>query len=474
MTSRGAKYWNSGAIPLIAPDILGNIITEVADIALVVTEQGKILSVLVNPDNPAFKPIEKYEGRDIRQALAIESAEKFDARMAEFLAGQTLRRGVELNHADDGGMWSFPVRYSFHQIGPDGAILLLGRDLRPVAEMQQQLVNAQLALERDYEAQRESDTRFRVMMESTREPIVFVSLQSGQVTEANSAAAELLGVDETALIGKSFSPEFELRERGDLIEALSSAAMTDRSSPVSVTLRKGGAQLHMTPTLFRAAGQRLLMCRIEPEDEHAVQADGLSRNLNALYEQGPDAIVFADSDGSILSANDGFLSLIDTAHDLNVKGRSLADYLQRGSVDLKVMIDNAARSGRMRMFPTKISGAFGGPRSVEIAITSLDAGGERIFGFLIRDVSRMDQVRPVNAPVTDDNVRSVMELVGSAALKEIVAETTNVVERMCIETAVELTMNNRVAAAEMLGLSRQSLYVKLRKYGLLSRDEPES
>jgi DNA-binding NtrC family response regulator len=63
-----------------------------------------------------------------------------------------------------------------------------------------------------------------------------------------------------------------------------------------------------------------------------------------------------------------------------------------------------------------------------------------------------------------------MELVGSATLKEIVAETTDVVEKMCIETAVELTRNNRVAAAEMLGLSRQSLYVKLRKYGLISRD----
>jgi DNA-binding protein Fis len=42
---------------------------------------------------------------------------------------------------------------------------------------------------------------------------------------------------------------------------------------------------------------------------------------------------------------------------------------------------------------------------------------------------------------------------------------------MCIETAVELTRNNRVAAAEMLGLSRQSLYVKLRKYGLLAKGE---
>ena len=35
--------------------------------------------------------------------------------------------------------------------------------------------------------------------------------------------------------------------------------------------------------------------------------------------------------------------------------------------------------------------------------------------------------------------RNVMELVGSASLKEIVAETTDVVEKMCIETAVNLT-----------------------------------
>ena len=38
---------------------------------------------------------------------------------------------------------------------------------------------------------------------------------------------------------------------------------------------------------------------------------------------------------------------------------------------------------------------------------------------------------------------------------------------------MELTDNNRVAAAEMLGLSRQSLYFKLRKYGLLQQGRPQ-
>ena len=71
----------------------------------------------------------------------------------------------------------------------------------------------------------------------------------------------------------------------------------------------------------------------------------------------------------------------------------------------------------------------------------------------------------------DEGMREIVELVGSAPLKEIVAQTADVVEKMCIETAVELTRNNRVAAAEMLGLSRQSLYVKLRKYGIMGREQ---
>ena len=41
-------------------------------------------------------------------------------------------------------------------------------------------------------------------------------------------------------------------------------------------------------------------------------------------------------------------------------------------------------------------------------------------------------------------------------VKEIVAETTDIIEKMCIKAALDLTGNNRVAAAELLSLSRQS------------------
>jgi DNA-binding NtrC family response regulator len=45
---------------------------------------------------------------------------------------------------------------------------------------------------------------------------------------------------------------------------------------------------------------------------------------------------------------------------------------------------------------------------------------------------------------------------------------------MCIESALELTHNNRASAAEMLGLSRQSLYVKLRRFGMVAEAEADA
>jgi DNA-binding NtrC family response regulator len=64
------------------------------------------------------------------------------------------------------------------------------------------------------------------------------------------------------------------------------------------------------------------------------------------------------------------------------------------------------------------------------------------------------------------SVEQLSHLVGRVTLKELVREATDLVERLCIEAALELTGNNRASAAEVLGLSRQSLYSKLHRYGL--------
>jgi DNA-binding NtrC family response regulator len=94
-------------------------------------------------------------------------------------------------------------------------------------------------------------------------------------------------------------------------------------------------------------------------------------------------------------------------------------------------------------------------------------GGEHVsFGFMIRDVARRVTPTTRSSRVLTRSVEQLTELVGRVSLKEIVREATDVIERLCIEAALEVTEDNRASAAELLGLSRQSLYVKLHRYGL--------
>jgi transcriptional regulator PpsR len=213
----------------------------------------------------------------------------------------------------------------------------------------------------------------------------------------------------------------------------------------------------------------LVLCRVEAVSPAEAGGAYLGRALTLLYRHAPDAIVFTDPRGDIVDANEAFLILGDVAQLSDIAGEPLADFFQRGSVDVKVMLDNAARTGRMRHYASKMKSAIGTPLNVEVSATHLRDRGDAHFAFVIRDTSRVGAGGPPPAGVSDEAVQNVIELVGTAPLKELVSATTDVVEKLCIETAVQLTNNNRVAAAEMLGLSRQSLYVKLRKYGLLNK-----
>ena len=204
---------SEGALPPLDPGALDRIIADIADVAIVLDNDGRITSVIARPDQGSqLSRIDQWQGRDLRETLTVESVPKFDDRLAEFLSAGRLERTVELNHSDGFGTRELPVRYSLHRIDAN-LLLLLGRDLRPIAEMQQQLVKAQMALERDYETQREFDTRFRVLMETTREAVVFISLGSGKIIEANGAAQRLIGRSPRGTGGR------DLRCRGAPAEA---------------------------------------------------------------------------------------------------------------------------------------------------------------------------------------------------------------------------------------------------------------
>jgi transcriptional regulator PpsR len=458
------------SMPLIDPELLSDIVATAGDISLVVSADGHVMSVLANPHHASFGRLSHWVGRRAADIMTSESLVKFQRRLEELQAPGTRTVAVELNHVDE-VISEFPIRYTMHCIGADKAILMLGRDLRPIAEMQQQLVMAQIVLERDYETQREMDTRYRVLMDATRDAVVLVAMNNGRIADLNAAAAVMLGGSRQELVGAAIAQEFEGRRRSEFLESLTNIASASSVSPVELVARRSQRKLRVIPKLFRAAGERLMLCRIETTEHGARAQNETSENLERLFHEGVDAIVLLDDDGIITAANEAFLKLTDSSHVANVRGRSMADFLARGSVDLRVLLDNTKRARQLRLYATKVLNEFNGQVPVEISATHLNDRPKPGYGLVIRDASRAEILRRTDMATGPDGMRSVIELVGSSTLKDIVAETTEVVEKMCIQTAVDLTRNNRVAAAEMLGLSRQSLYVKLRKFGLLAKDD---
>jgi transcriptional regulator PpsR len=192
-----------------------------------------------------------------------------------------------------------------------------------------------------------------------------------------------------------------------------------------------------------------------------------------VFDRLPDALVVTSDEGRILAANRAFLDLAQLASEEQVRNESIERWLGRPGVDLGVLLANLRQSGEVRLFATQVRGELGGSAEVEISATRLGSAEEPAFGFAIRNVDRRRAAEGRSARTLPRSVEQLTELVGRVSLKDLVRETTDVIERLCIEAALELTQDNRASAAEMLGLSRQSLYVKLRRYGLGDLDGGE-
>jgi transcriptional regulator PpsR len=194
----------------------------------------------------------------------------------------------------------------------------------------------------------------------------------------------------------------------------------------------------------------------------------------ALVEHLPDGFVVTNAQGRIRSANLAFLDLAEVASEEQVRGEELGRWLGRPGVDFPVLMNNMREHGSVRLFSSLVRGEYGSNTEVEVSGASTPGTGDQWIGFSIRPVLARPRARGNRGQELPRSLEQLNELIGRVPLKDLVRETTDVIERMCIESALMLTGDNRASAAEMLGLSRQSLYVKLHRYGLGDLSAPES
>jgi transcriptional regulator PpsR len=176
--------------------------------------------------------------------------------------------------------------------------------------------------------------------------------------------------------------------------------------------------------------------------------------------------VVTDRDLKILTENSAFLDLVHLPTPEQANGEPLTRFLGRPGVDRNILLENLVKYGVVRNFPTVLQTQFGELEDVEVCAVSVTEGEDGFYGFSIRRVSRREMERGQQPLELVRSPADMSELVGRVSLKEIVRDTTDFVERLCIEAALDLTGNNRASAAEILGVSRQSLYSKLHRFGI--------
>lgn len=444
------------------------LISAAADIALVIDDKGTVRDVSIADADLANELAghATWTGKKWVDIVAADSKPKIEALLADAAAkGQP--RWRHINHPTPGGV-DVPVLFAAVRPGGPGRTVAFGRDLRAVSSLQRRLIDAQQSLERDYVRIRHVETRYRLLFQMASDAVLIVDGTGDKVLDSNPTARRLIAEAGHQAQGWSLAAAFTAETARSVELLLAGVRASGRADDVRARLAADDAEVVVSASLFRDEAGVACLVRIAPpqHEAHSAPVPKLKAKLLKLMESAPDGFVVTGVDGRVITANGAFLSLAQLPTEDQARGEPLTRWLGRTEIDLDIMTANLRQHGSVRLFASVMRGELGEPADVEISAVTVMNGGQPCFGFAIRDVSRRPRGATTAERALPRSLDNLTELIGRVALKDLVREATDVIEKLCIEAALNLTGDNRASAAEMLGLSRQSLYVKLRRYGM--------
>ncbi len=455
---------------LLGGKAAGLAVSAASDLSLIVDGDGVIRGA-TGGDDFADEKIGGWLGRRLVDTVTVESRQKVDELLRD--AGpEEITRWRQVNHPSPTGT-DLPIRYAALRPEAEGPILVLGRDMRAVATLQRRLADTQQTLERDYDRLRAAETRYRLLFQVCGEAVLVVDAANRRVIEANPAAARLLGRPVRRLMGIDAVELFDPASLRILEGQHASLRATGQAADIRATLPQGRGEVAVSASLYRGEGGTSVILRLLPErsDTGSVSRDATALPVRALIEGMPEGFVVTDSSRRVVWANAAFLELAQLAAEGQVRGRPIEEWLGRDETDARTLFATLQDHGSVRRFATVVRGAYGGFEDVEIAAVAA-SGSPACLGFSIRALPRRSALN-VGSRTEPRSVEQMAELVGRVQMKTLVRETTDLIEKLCIEAALRITRDNRASAAEMLGLSRQGLYAKMRRYGVGDLDSVE-
>jgi PAS domain S-box-containing protein len=228
-----------------------------------------------------------------------------------------------------------------------------------------------------------------------------------------------------------------------------------------------GKTISLSATPFRAAvhgkDSLLLLVRARSAESRTVESGPLAD----FVEHTPDAVVISDSAGHVQMVNPAFLQLCGAAaNEHKLRGRLLAEVLGDPARRLAALIADVRRQGIASQVRVPV-GSFSAPIELEISAALLDEGDQVTIGFILR--RHEAAVDAALRPAADlaVSIDSLCSQLGRVTLPEMMQEVTHLAERHLVHTAMLRARGHVGVAAEWLGLTPESLALRIQRHGLV-------
>ncbi|MDP1532012.1 MAG: PAS domain-containing protein, partial [Rubrivivax sp.] len=246
-----------------------NLIAAATDVAVVVDGQGLIRDEAYNKDELSLEL--DAQGRWLGSKLLEVVTPDTQAKVRQLLqdaAAQKASSWRQVNHPSSGGT-DIPILYSAINIGRKDRFVVVGRDLRPLAAMQQRLISAQQSMERDYARLRHAETRYRLLFQVSSEAVMIVDSSTNAILDANPAALALLDASAPQLLKSALPVHFADAQAVQTL--LADARATGRDGSACAHLANGQRECIVSASLFRQENAALFLVRLS---SHAAVPEG--------------------------------------------------------------------------------------------------------------------------------------------------------------------------------------------------------
>jgi transcriptional regulator PpsR len=457
LDSVSAQTADLSALSGLAPELAATFASIAGDIALVIDAHGVIRNVAVGAA-ALNTPTEQWVGRAWTDTVTGETRRKIEQMLQEVNTSGVSRRR-EVNHPGQSGP-DIPVAYAAVRLGEQGPVLAVGRDLRGIAAIQQRFVESQQELERDYWKRRQVDARYRQLFQVATDAVMVVDALTLAIVEANLASARLLAVPAQSLVGQPATMGLDAHSRAAVEALLATTRATGHAAEIRARLAGSNTAIDVSATPFRSENTLLLLVRARAVEDQSASSDAAAR-LAEFVEHTPDAVAITDSNGHVTIANPAFLALCEAGSESLVTGRSLANWLGRGTRDAAALLAEVRRHGIAPQIAASFRGSQGHSVDVEISAALLTEGDQECVGFTIRRVAQRAAAGARIATELAQAIDALVAQVGRVGLPELMQAASRLTERYLVRSALESSGHNHVAAAHRLGISVATLEEKL-------------